>query len=444
MSWSRGKVYVGPVEVAGQYAAIVAALRTQGVPCHLHLRFDHPFSYAVDDVHPGRTLRVHRWVIRTRESRTLPHFPHRIALEMLRRITWTIHAIAAIARYRTFIFAFGMTFANGKDIPLLRMLGKRVIVIVSNGSEARAPYVDGHFLCASPTTLVEATRAKRRLLARIERWADVVIGAPLSSSTLMARPFVNYFSIGMPRPSVEDDSTPAHRVSDKGRVRILHAPSRNAIKGTARIREAVQGLIDAGLPIDLEELSDVSHDEVLDRLAAADIVVDQAFSDTPMATLAAEAAGLGRPAVVGGYGWDELRRWVSAEDWPPTAVCPPDDLRGTIEQLVTDPDYREQLGAKARRFVEDQWSEVAVGARLLRVLNRDVPPDWWVDPMAITYTNGGGISAADARRLVRTVVAKGGIEALCLEHNPRLAEAFASFAESDGVEPPVDSAREQG
>jgi len=429
LSWSRGTVYVGPVEIAGQYAAIVAALRTQGVPSHLHLRFDHPFSYDTEPVHQGLPLRVHRWVIRTREQRQLPRFPHRVLLEALRRGAWCVHAVGAIVRYRTFVFAFGTTFAGGRDLPLLRLLGKQVVVVVSNGSEARAPYVDGSRVNESGATIAAQTRRTRKLLARVERWADAVIGAPLSSSTLMDRSFVNYFSIGMPRPPV-DPAPPARTSGD--RVRIVHAPSNAAVKGTPLIRAAVQELVDAGLPIDYTELSGVSHDDVLARLASCDLVVDQAYSDTPMATLTAEAAAVGCPTVVGGYGWAELRRFVTDEEWPPSATCAPDRLKETIAALVADAEQRERLGRRAHDFVATQWESSVVGARLLRVLTGDIPDSWWVDPLAVTYTNGSGLSDADARRLVAEVIDAGGVEALCLQHNHGLEEAFLDFA---GVRP---------
>lgn len=425
MTWTRGRVYVGPVEIAGHYAAIVAALRTQGVPCDLHLRFDHPFAYNTESVHPGLPLRVHRWVIRTREQRTLPRFPHRVLLEALRRGAWLMHAIGAITRYQTFVFAFGMTFAGGRDLSLLRLLGKRIIVVVSNGSEARAPYVNGSSVNESGATIAAQTLRTRKQLTRIERWADAVIGAPLSSSTLMDRPFINYFSIGMPLPRVERGS--ATRPTGD-RVSILHAPSNLTSKGTHFIRAAVQELIDAGYPIDYLELSAVSHNEVLDQLTACDLVVDQVYSDTPMATLAAEAATANCPSVVGGYGWEELRRFVSDEDWPPSAICQPQKLKQTIEELVADTEKRKQLGNRAREFVATRWEPSVVGARLLRVLTGDIPDSWWVDPLTVNYTNGSGLSDADARRLVVEVVHAAGVKALCLQHNPGLEKAFLDFA----------------
>ncbi len=142
-----------------------------------------------DGIHPGAILRAHRAIIRYRGSNDLPRFPHRIALELARRALAFTHGVVAITRYRVFVFAFATTLAPGaRDLPLLRLLGKRVIVVASNGSESRAPYCCGAQQPLmpgeepDPDSLADQSRRKRALLRRIERWADVVVGAPLGSS----------------------------------------------------------------------------------------------------------------------------------------------------------------------------------------------------------------------------------------------------------------------
>lgn len=437
-SRSRERVYVGPVEIAGQYGGIVEALATQGVHCDLHLRFDHPFGYPTERVDRGWIMMAHRGIIALRSSRELPHFPHRILLEAARRVLWTLHAVAAVVRYRTFVFAFAMTFApEGRDLPLLRLLGKRIIVVTANGSEARPPYVDDAHRDFASSDIARAVSKKRRTLARIERWAQVVIGAPLSSSPFLTRPFVNYFAMGMPCRPISPP--PASVVKDHADhddlVRILHAPSNPRAKGTERIREVIQSLIEDGLPIEYSEMIGEPNTVVIERLARTDVVVDQLYCDTPMATLAAEAAAQGKPTVVGGYGWDLLRPYVPEGMWPPSQLCSADTVRDAIAQLVTDPRYREQLGEEAKKFVTTQWSLDAVGERWRMVLEGTYPEDWLVDPLTVIYTNGSLLSDTDARARVRSLINECGVEALGLSHNPRLENAFVVFATSPELDP---------
>jgi len=436
-SRSRDTVYVGPVEIAGQYGAIVDALATQGVRCDLHLRFDHPFGYSTELVDQGWVLRTYRRIIAFRESHDLPRVPHRILLEATRRLLWSIHAVTSILRYRTFVFAFAMTFApEGRDLPVLRLLGKRVVVVAANGSEARPPYVDDFHRGFTSAEVSRSVRRKRRTLARIERWADVVIGAPLSSSQFLSRSFVNYFAMGMPcRPiTLPADTVPDDKV-DPRTVRVLHAPSNPRGKGTEHIRKVVESLIGDGLVIEYSEITDQPNEVVLARLAETDIVIDQLYSDTPMATLAAEAAALGKPTVVGGYGWDVLRPWVPNGMWPPSELCRAETVRDALERLVADPVYRRSLGGRAKDFVTTRWSLHEVGERWRRVLEGTYPEDWLVDPMAIVYTNGSLLNDADARARVRALINDCGVQALGLSHNPRLEVAFVAFAKA--ASPPL-------
>ncbi len=131
---------------------------------------------------------------------------------------------------------------------------------------------------------------------------------------MLARPFVNYFRIGMPRPRSQQvemtaDSEDHYEARSALRpTRILHAPSHPRAKGTDRIRLAVESLRSKGYEIEYTELTNAANAEVLAHLHECDFVIDQLYSDTPMATFAAEAADVGRPSVVGGYGWGSFQR----------------------------------------------------------------------------------------------------------------------------------------
>ena len=428
----QGTVYVGFEEIAGQYGAIVEALQHQSVPCHLHLRLEHPFAYPSQSLHRGWVLKIHRWITSHREHHDLPYFPNRVVLEAVRRVLWFVHAIAAIVRYRTFVFAFGMTFAPGaRDLPLLRILRKRVVVVVSNGSEARPPYVDDAYRDYPSDKLADVVVRKVRSLRRIEKWADAVIGAPLSSSPFLSKPFVNYFAMGMPCREIKAlADTQQVGNTDGQSVRILHAPSNPRGKGTNLIRLAIQSLTETGLSIEYVELTNQPNHVVLEQLAHCDFVVDQLYGDTPMATLASEAARLGKPTVVGGYGWDELRRWVPVDMWPPSETCLPEEVPEAILRLATEASYRLALGRKALDFVRTRWSLSEVGERWLMVLDGAIPNEWWVDPLSVIYERGAAISEVDARTRVQALIESNGVASLGLAHNPELEAAFVEFAKS--------------
>jgi glycosyltransferase involved in cell wall biosynthesis len=214
-------------------------------------------------------------------------------------------------------------------------------------------------------------------------------------------------------------------------VRFLHAPSRPHDKGTERIRAAVDEVRSEGLDVELRIVTGVSNAEVQAAIAESDVVIDQPYSDTPMAALAAEAAALGRPAIVGGYGWDELRALTDVDSVPPTHLCHPDGLAEAIRHLATDVDGRRELGERARAFVEDRWATEAVAERYLSLVRGEPPANWLVDPVHVDYVLGAGAPADEIRDAVRGVLAAAGPPGLGLGDKPHLVERLLALI-SDG------------
>jgi CheY-like chemotaxis protein len=144
--------------------------------------------------------------------------------------------------------------------------------------------------------------------------------------------------------------------------------------------------------------------------------------------LAAEAAALARPSIVGMQGFEELRRYTDPEVIPPALVCRADDVESAIERLVADTGYRLELGRRARRFLEERWSPKAVAARFVRLASGDIPGEWWFDPHTISYLNGWGLTETRVREVVRTILDERGPSALALADKPALRHALIEFA----------------
>jgi hypothetical protein len=211
-------------------------------------------------------------------------------------------------------------------------------------------------------------------------------------------------------------------------VLVLHSPSHPALKGTAELRAAVQRLRARGVPVELVTIEGRPNAEVLQALRDCHLVVDQLYSDTPMAAFATEAASLGRAVIVGGCAAERAPSQVGPLPLPPTVYVRPQDIESTLEALVVDAARRDALGAAGARFVADQWSPAAIGARLLRVLQGDIPAEWWCDPSEVDHVTGCGLPEAIARERVAAVIAAGGPSALQLDDKPALRRAFMDFA----------------
>jgi glycosyltransferase involved in cell wall biosynthesis len=417
------RVFIGPVEIAGYYTRLAGALREVGVDAVAIDLGGHAFGYeqsAAPNAWVRLATRLNSRAEATRGPRVI-------------RLWWRAASVAsrvpllawALVRFDAFVFGFGQTLLGGRELPLLRALGKRVVVVF-NGSDARPPYVDGVNM-AGPRALsaracIALTRRRKRYLGRIERHADVVVSQP-AFSHLFERPVVDFFRIGVPwvpAPEVEHADGPA--------VRVVHSPSDPAVKGSDTIRRTIDELRAEGRDLRFVELRGVPNAEVRRELARADFVIDQLYSDAPMVGVSTEAATAGRPSIVGGYAWPDLHAIYDDAAMPPVEECHPDELRAAIIRLADDRAYREALGARAKDFVTSTWDRRSIAERFLMLLRGEIDPTWLFDPRRLRYVRGVGLHEERARAIVAACIAEGGVGALQLADKPELEQAFIDFA----------------
>lgn len=432
-----GRILIGPCEIAGYYRHLASGFRTGGHDASLFSYTQHPFSYGGTTVR-STTLACIQYLLGIRRS--LHHFPTvGILLLLPVAVLMAVWALIAVVRYDTFIFGFGESLLPWNiDLPLLKLLRKRVISHLGHGSEARPPVIDGPALPGSDRCTVDAmineTRRRRGRLAFHCRHCTCVIGAPFSTTHFAEYPLINSFALGVPVSLDIEELACTHPPKSAGTdiptgtVVALHAPSNPISKGTGTIITAINRLQARGLPIELQLLTGRPWREVLSAIRQCDFVIDQVYSDTPMAGFAAEAAYFGRPAIVGGYGLDRLKQHIPLEMWPPSRTCHPDEIEMAIEELVTDVAGRKELGVRAQRFIHEQWSAAKVADRYVRLIDGNIPDEWILDPATVTYVEGIGQSVASTKASIRRLVAVHGVEALGMSHRPELEKAFLEFA----------------
>lgn len=434
---ARPRVFVGLNEVAGYYSGLVAGLRALGLDADMVTFRDHQFAYAGPRV-DSLALRMIRASFRNRKD-TGRYVPRRL----LRLFAWPLKLLvflACIGKYDVFVFGYGRTFTGGMiplDLWLLRRLGKRV-VLMFNGSDSRPPWLQGG-APAPPNSrqarqMIRRTRRKKSRIRWLERWSDMIVTSPLHAQ-FHEKPFVNTLFIGVPvNVGSGDAGSGAEDPAAQGPVIALHAPSNPAIKGTRLIREAVESLCNDGLAIELREIIGQPHAVVLEALRTSDFVIDQLYSDAPMAGLATEAAWFGVPSIVGGYDLEALDRYMPDSVMPPTLRCHPDELERAIRRLVEQPDYRRKLGAEARSFVMANWSQEAVARQYLRLFVDDVPEAWLVDPKSIEFAHGIGISERDLGERLAALLHIGGPHCLQIDDKVGLRDRVMRLA-GNGIGP---------
>jgi glycosyltransferase involved in cell wall biosynthesis len=152
--------------------------------------------------------------------------------------------------------------------------------------------------------------------------------------------------------------------SDSPRPVVLHAPSNRLRKGTEHVIAAC-----AELPVELEIVEGLHHDEARDRYRRADIVVDQ-LSAGWYGLFAIEAMALGKPVV--SFLHDEARRRTSeafAQEVP-IVQARRETLSGALRRLVEEPAERRRIGAAGRAYVERVHDADVVADHLLDIYSR--------------------------------------------------------------------------
>jgi glycosyltransferase involved in cell wall biosynthesis len=145
------------------------------------------------------------------------------------------------------------------------------------------------------------------------------------------------------------------------RVRIVHAPSNLEKKGTDRVIEACKQL-----PVDLDVVHGVRHEEAIERYKQADIVVDQVLRDWH-GIFSVEGMALGKPVVTSLDG-DAVRQTEETFGVKvPIVRTTKDDLVETLRPLVESFEERKRLGEAGRAYVEQVHDVERMTDRLLDI-----------------------------------------------------------------------------
>jgi len=415
------KIFIGLTEIAGYYSNLKKGFQKIGIECTFIDLSPHPFKYGGDD-DPNILIKAYKWNLR--RMRNLSHkilrVPFLTSLSLLRIpiFIWSLY------NYDVFIFSFGKSFFHNYDLPLLKLFNKKILFVFS-GSDGRPPYVDGFRHNLTLSDRKKLSRKIRSNIAAIERYADCVVTSP-ASAHFHTKMCGNVCSMGLPFESPVQDTY--HPKGDHDCIQILHSPSDPVAKGSDRIRDSINILKKKGYTINYVEITGKPHDEVIKALQDCDFVVDQAYSDTPMAGFATEAAWFGKPAVVGGYYADYIHNDCAQENIPPSLFCHPDEITTAIERLIVDKEFRLALGQKAQNFVRTERTPEQVARRYLQMIEGTIPEDLMFDPNLIGYVQGGGMPEFQSKEIIRNMIEQYGIGSLCLSDKPELEQRFREYA----------------
>lgn len=407
------RIAIGPGEVAGYFSRLKSGFDAIGVPCEHYVLAADEFSYNHSRYFLQKPFALVMRLVKS--PRLILQKLGKLAAALLRAAA----LLHAIVRCDVFIMpGFGSYLGGYHELGLLRLLGKRVIVVYL-GSDARPPFFSGRHLDDrnDPPTPIQIAAEARKMVRRIRRAERHAFARVNHTATaqFFQKPFLRLFALGLPVCPPESHLKYLAPGASSGALRLLHAPSRPNAKGSQEIRRIVRELQAEGEAVELIELRGLPNSQVLESLRDCDAVVDELYSDSPMATLAAEAAMFGKPAVVGGYYSDAFPTDNADSTVPPSMFVRPEEVKSSIRRLAREPGFRHHLGCRARDFVETHWSVEHTARRFLRVVEEGPPREWMCFPSSLTYVLGWGLSTHAWQAQVERFVGEVGEAGLLLE-----------------------------
>ena len=150
--------------------------------------------------------------------------------------------------------------------------------------------------------------------------------------------------------------------SAEGALKILHAPNHTHFKGTRYLERAVEELRQAGALVELVKISGVSNRIVMQKMAEADLVVDQLIGGA-FGYTALEAMAYGRPVI----SYVRHRSLVVGFDECPLLNVTPDDIKKVLAWCSANREKLCRIGDQGRAYIEKYHSVPAVAARLAKL-----------------------------------------------------------------------------
>ncbi|MGD9615078.1 MAG: glycosyltransferase [Alphaproteobacteria bacterium] len=371
----RPRILHAPIDIGGHASGLAAAQRKLGYDAICVSLYPSPQSggRAVEPVAPGAGLmarEIARWRLlwcAARESDII-HLYFGETLLMPRRHP-DLRAGKALgpAEIGRRLYARAVW---GKDLPLLKALGKR-LVFSFLGDDVRqraytatayeisiAKYADPDYYPP------RSDEWKRRVIGLAEHYAEVIFAynpdllnvLPAGSQLL---PYSHLFA---------GDIGPVLSARQGGPIRIAHAPTHFGAKGTRFVLAAVARLRAEGVEFEFDLIQGASHEEAMDRIARCDLFIDQLLAGW-YGGAAVEAMLLGKPVIA--YIRDSDCVWLPPDlrrDLPIVSATPVTLAAVLRNLLARDHGELRRLGQESRRFAERYHDPVAVARRVMAAL----------------------------------------------------------------------------
>ena len=353
------RIMHGLSEVAGQNSYSVYGLKTIDEDAECVIFYKHPFGYRYD-----KCLNLNK------SKRIL--FPF-YALKLF------CFLFSALRKYDCFHFHFGHSILDCHELFIYKLFQKKIF-FEFHGTDLR-DYERFCKLSGMTFDPCEATSIKQH--KRNEKICKIADGIIIHDDELI--PYLPKICAPVYVVPLRVDISsfnPIYPQIQKNKIRIIHAPSHRAFKGTKFVIEAFDDLRKNYNSIEMVLVEGKTQKEAFELYKTADIIIDQLFAGT-YGVFAIEAMALGKPVIT--YISDDMKNKLPPD--LPIVSANSTNLKTVLETLINDAKLRHDLGVASRKYVEN-YHDYRYCAYLLR---------------DIYYGNAEQLSGRDAFNFVREV-----------------------------------------
>jgi len=228
MKTGRNKIFIGFNDIANIPILFKQAFKESGLKCD-YFRFsneeEHPFGYSED-----RTFRLFKYPPPFRIFGKNPFW-------IVNKILVSIFLFYSISRYKYFFFISPRSFyTNNKDLPIIKLFGKKVIMIFTGCVERDVNFAeaDEDYICKKCQDislqnwcLCNDANKKKELIGRLEKYSNKIIGQDDITSLVVDKSKLIWLYLISDYPKYKIDLQEKYNQKE---IRIIHFPSNPLVK----------------------------------------------------------------------------------------------------------------------------------------------------------------------------------------------------------------------
>jgi glycosyltransferase involved in cell wall biosynthesis len=378
---SGQRLYWGPAPLP-YFQYISDALRAVGYRSTTVVQRQHQIFSGLDfDIYEDEVV----------EASRLPNF-------IARKAYWYVVFLHLLRNYDIVHIPFtggplGRTRLAWLEPHLFRRAGIRTVLLPFGGDFYRFSWISEALMRhAMLLNYPREGRREDRVERRVKRWmryADIVVCTTMIEGASRWDVMATDFNI-VPPDRVRARTAWSTADGEAEPVTVVHAPNHRGVKGTEFILEAIDSLRSRGYAIDLVLLEGRPNEEVLEALRRADICIDHCIG-TGWGLLAVEAMASGAAVMVNLD--DEHRigvhRYFGWLNQSPLVSANIEQLEETLEYLIRNPSFREELGRigieYVRRFHSPETAQYLFGSIYRKLRGEEVDLMRLFQPISSEY-----------------------------------------------------------